>query len=189
MTEFNLTFNYFKQAYAGSRALRPLAGDELAFVRANFPEDVVAFFAEEGVCSYADGYFRFVSPWESLEVPPRFGVSPQEHLVFLRTAFGDFFTWNGSSVWLMRAATGTLREMSEDMVSFFKFGLGDSRFVDESLHRRLYAPARARLGELGWDECFGSTTEVLPSRGGKPIPMLGKYNWLEYLSSWSQRLR
>lgn len=185
MTAFNLTFNYFKHKYPGSRKVRDLAEDELGFIRANFPGDVEAFFAEEGVCSYADGYFHFVSPWTALAIPPRFLMSPQEHLVFLRTAFGDFFTWNGSRVSLMRVAMGRLSEMSDDMTVFFKFALGDADFVDQSMYRRLYEPARARLGELDCDECFGSTTDSLPFRGGKPIHLIRKFKWLDYLDAWA----
>ena len=49
----------------------------------------------------------------------------------------------------------------------------------------IHLPLRKLALCLDCDECFGSTTDSLPFRGGKPIHLIRKYKWLDYLDAWA----
>lgn len=133
----NLTFNYFKHTYPGKLKIRDVMPEEIASLRAVFPEDLCDFLEEEGYCSYGEGFFIFTDPEEHRATLQLFNM-PEGHHVFFKTATGTFFTWNGTAIYVIRRNGEFVFELSDSMFDFFKFALGDRQYVYQTLGKEEY---------------------------------------------------
>ena len=181
----NLTFNFFKYKYPEKRSFRKLTAQELAWTQAHFPEDLHAFLEEDGYCSYGNGFFHFVNPADYTALLSEWKMVPEGHLVFCRTGVGDLITWDQNSVHILHVNQGTFSEISNDMFDFFKFSLGDERYVQKTLFKEQFDAASNRLGALNADECY-AFVPALPLGGDEDAANLQKMPIAESLRLLNQ---
>jgi hypothetical protein len=162
--------------------------------RGKLPDQLLAYWQEEGWCGYADGLFWTVDPDDYEDIVDEWlENSPFEQIdvfhVIARTAFGDLYLWGektGSStnvacvIHVITALKSDLvKKSSTDLTrqarNFFAFSeLKYCDLKDES-GTPLFKRALAKLGPLAPDEMYGFEPAVV--LGGKmQLENLAKVN-------------
>lgn len=177
-------FDYFisKFGEAGQRVGVPASA--LETWRSKLPDQLLAYWQEEGWCSYADGLLWTVNPeqYEDL-VDEWLDGSPLERTdsfhVIARSAFGDLYLCGQSSgrsatiCCPLNAISALVKELrpktpagrDSSIRSFFCGSLrGDYDLLDET-GRPLFDRALAKFGPLGADEMYGFEPALVA--GGK----------------------
>lgn len=177
----NLTFNYFRHKFPGKRKFRSLTPEELTYTKEHFPEDLFLFLEEEGYCSYGNGFFHFVNPADYQTILSEWTKVPEGYQVFCRTGMGDLIIWGQEQVYILHVHSGYFSNISADMFDFFKFSLGDTQYVEETLFKKQFDQARQTLGELDQNECY-SFVPALAMGGNESLENLHKMKIKESLN-------
>jgi hypothetical protein len=179
-------FEYFisKFGEATHRVEVPTAGVEKW--RGKLPDQLLAYWQEEGWCGYADGLFWTVDPNDYEDIVDEWlENSPLEQIdsfhVIARSAFGKLYLFGektGCSV-SISAATHALTTLQRDLVikddkelarqarNFFAFSKPDYCNLDDESGTPLFKRALAKLGPLAPDEMYGFEPAVV--LGGKML--------------------
>lgn len=151
--------------------------------RGRLPDQLIAYWKDEGWCSYANGLFWTVNPddYEDLVdewLHDSFLEQIDEFHVIARSAFGELFLWGqktGGSVTILCAThsiiclSANLQRRMDDpdfyLRTFFSNKSIDRCDLDDESGQPLFERALAALGPLEPDEVYGFEPAIV--LGGK----------------------
>ena len=138
------------------------------------PSELLDVWKEYGFGTILDGYLKIVNPDEYREILDMAYDGEEVAIPVFVTAFGDVFVVEeGEYIIVVKIKNGTI----EGIPCGFEFFWGD---LEDG-----YKKAVAKLGELGFDECFGYTP-LLGLGGKEKIENLEKVNIKSYIELITQ---
>lgn len=150
-------FDKFFEQYPRHEVVRkPNGGTSDAF-GGKLPSQLIEFWNAYGFGTYMDGFLKVVDPAEFQEVFDQAYNNQDDEIVIGVTAFGDFLTWTGDAVRAVYFKDGcdSIIESGEDFEWFFDMDLTDPGFLRDNLNNDDYPATKAKLGELGYRQCYG----------------------------------
>lgn len=159
----------------------------LARVSHSLPEELMSLLSE-GEGSYMDGYLWIVDPagyqdtLEEIYTPVE-----QPSICFARDAFGGLFAWEGASIVYIDVRHGRATVAGRKVSVFFNKIITDWEYISGQLQLENFRPAKAALGELSAEECYGYVP-LLGLGGAEKIESLQKVKIKEHLSVIAQAL-
>jgi hypothetical protein len=148
------------------------------------PAELLALLTEEGLFTFANGLFRFVDPQTMKPANQSWKLDPGENTIFLRTAFGDLFYWDGSAVNVLHVNSGVTNALDSEIPNFLNYTFSES-YREKTLFGRFLQKACDRLGPLAPDEAYGFVP-ALPAGGKESATSLQKVRLNEYLDLLAQ---
>lgn len=145
------------------------------------PDELLNLMKEEELFTFENGMFFLVNPLEYRLINQDWKLDIDECYIFLRTAFGDLFYWDGHSIKIIHVNSAVSNSLSSNMAKFFNFSLPDKRYNQGTLFGRFLKKAKTNLGKLAPDECYGFVP-ALPLGGKESANSLQKVKINEYLS-------
>ena len=151
------------------------------------PEELVSLLAE-GEGSYMDGYLWIVDPAGYQETLREIYTPVEEPCTcFARDAFAGLFVWEDSGIVYINVRHGHAKVVGRKVSVFFNKIITDWEYISGQLQLENFRPAKALLGELAADECYGYVP--LPGLGGaEKVENLQKVKVKEHLSIIAQAL-
>lgn len=118
---------------------------------------IIDFLRLYGFGTYMDGFLRFINPENYQDVfEEAYNNKINNEKVFCITAFGDCLGWTGKNIICVSFRYGTYNYISTDNINFFfERKLTDPTYLERVFAPGNYKPAKERLGDLDFDECFG----------------------------------
>jgi hypothetical protein len=101
--------------------------------------------------------------------------------VIARTCFGDLYVVKAGKIYLYQSSFNKFLEGGKDVESLFNTFLVHTEFADKFLFRDMYREAHDRLGDAGYNECYGFVPAI-PLGGPESVDNLQKVTIREYLS-------
>lgn len=156
------------------RQYATLSEQDADTLRGKIPDWLLQIFIEEGFFSFQNGMFWFVNPLQMKPLSRSWKLNDR-NLVFLRTAFGDFFLTEGGFASHVRANKGFITGYGS-LDDFLNFGLRAEPHLS-----RLLTEATAKLGELKPEECYGFV-DPISAKGKENIGNLARANLFDYVN-------
>jgi hypothetical protein len=135
---------------------------------AGFNKDYADFLKEEGFCTYANGLFSTIDPFDHVNMLERANIShfsPVKKQIaagwevpLIKTGFGDLIICDlkvDASNNMYYAFYDERYNMGSGVGYLFEMNLTDSEFQTKLLKKRLFNEAVKKFGALKPDECFG----------------------------------
>lgn len=153
------------------------------------PGQLIDFWNAYGFGTFMNGYLKLVNPSEFQSHFDEAYNNNDNEIVFAITGLGDFLTWAGDAVRAVYFKNGydSIIESGDDMEWFFDMDLADDGFLRDNLNDKNYRPAKEKLGELEYDECYGYVP-LLGLGGGEKAENLQKVKIKEHISIIAQTL-
>jgi hypothetical protein len=156
--------------------------------RDKLPNELIDFWQQYGFGIYMEGYLKIVNPdiYQPI-LNEGYGTENNKELVFGVTGLGDFLVWVGDAIRLVDFRHGdyTIIETGDDMTWFFDMDLAEDGFLKSYFKKELFLPAKQRLGDLAFDECFGYVP-ILGAGGVEKVDNLQKVKIGEHISVIAQ---
>jgi hypothetical protein len=166
---------------------KAIAPETLTRLSNSLPEELISLLSQ-GEGSYMDGYFWTVDPVDYQDTLEEI-YTPVEHpaTCFARDAFAGLFVWEGASIVYIHARHGRAMVVGRKVRVFFNKIITDWEYISGQLQLENFRPAKALLGELAADECYGYVP--LPGLGGvEKVENLQRVKIKEHLSIIAQVL-
>jgi hypothetical protein len=119
------------------------------------PEDIRLLYQEFGLCSFAEGFLWIINPFEYMDQFQFWIPKISKPLPFLRTAFGDFFYWDGIQISHKNVTTNNEAFYSDNFEWIFTKTLIREASLTNIFFQDIYLEALPRLGAVERDECYG----------------------------------
>ncbi|WP_052732497.1 T6SS immunity protein Tdi1 domain-containing protein [Hymenobacter terrenus] len=157
--------------------------------RDRVPPELLEVWEQYGFGSFCEGYLKVVNPddyadlladtYQLTSTP-----APAPPVVLFATGMGDLLVWELDSLELLDYRHGITDTVGQNFSIFFR-NLSDEDFLSEDLRWEPYLAARERLGEPGFDECFGYVP-LLALGGPETVEHLEKVKLREHIFLISQ---
>ncbi|MFY9478472.1 MAG: GAD-like domain-containing protein [Aquabacterium sp.] len=184
-------FDFFLKSFGPAIDRRDVPREELERFKGKLPDQMLAYWGEQGWSGYADGLFWTVNPEDYEPVLDAWLgesqlVEADALHIIARTAFGHLLIWGERSGYCARLfAPGSYvvkvktetQKKDLDMAARSFFSI-QKREVYEFDGR--FAPAKHRLGRLGRDEMYGYVP-ALGLGGSDDVSHLEKIKAVEHL--------
>ena len=151
------------------------------------PVELVDLWKTHGFGIYMDGYLKIVNPeiYQPI-LNEGYDTENNKEIVFAVTALGDFLVWVGDAVRLVDFRHGKYAIVGTSNFSrFFEKRLADESFLRIEFKYENYLPAKDKLGELAFDECFGYVP-ILVAGGPEKVDNLQKVKIREHIAIIAQ---
>lgn len=150
-------FYTFFEKYPDYSTIKMPAEDVLDKFKGKLPAQLIKFWNAYGFGKFMNGYLKVVDPSEFQAVFNEAYDNKDSEIVFAVTALGDFLTWTGDAIRAVYFKNGydSIIESGDDMEWFFDMDLADEGFLRDNLSDGDYLTAKEKLGEPGYDECYG----------------------------------
>lgn len=150
---------------------RPVPPSSIERYRGRLPDQLLAYWAEQGWCGYADGLFWTVDPQEYEPVVHAWiGETPlmeqDVYHIIARSAFGELYFWGEETGYSLEVfapgsfgipmSSALAREDMDFEVQLF-FGVLDRKTMDVE---NMFDQAVDKLGRLQHDEMYGFVPAV-----------------------------
>jgi hypothetical protein len=174
---------------------------------AAFNEGYADFLKEEGFCTYANGLFSTIDPFDHANMlqkanisnfnPVKKQIASGWEVPLIKTAFGDLIICDlkvDSSNNIYHAFYDERYNMGGSLGYLFEMNLTDSEFQTKLLKKRLFNESVKKFGALKSDECFGFPIDF-PWAKEKEIEKIGNVriynleNYYELLSAKYGRIK
>jgi hypothetical protein len=132
-----------------------MAFDVSCLASYQIPDDLNYLWTELGLCSFAEGFLWIINPFEFIEQIQPWIPKIEAPLPFLRTAFGDFFYWDGTQIGHKNIATNNEAFYSDNFEWVFTKTLTRETSLTNIFLQDLYLETLPRLGSVKSDECYG----------------------------------
>lgn len=182
-------FDAFFEKYPDYITIQKLTEDVLHNYMDRLPAQLIDFWNAYGFGIFMNGYLKLVNPSEFQPVFNEAYDNKDNEIVFGITAFGDFLTWTGDAIRAVYFKNGndSIIESGDDMDWFFDMDLANEGFIRDNLNDRNYLAAKATLGDLEYDECYGYVP-LLGLGGAEKVEHLQKVKIKEHVSVIAQML-
>lgn len=159
----------------------------IEFYTEKLPPDIITDWKEAGWCSYGKGFLWTVNPaWYWTFIEDVFQGSTHQNYVFMRTAFGNLFAWNGEEMRYIDIVSQEIIQLPRRLNILFDGLLCDEDYLDEVFHWQLFKQALQTLGTLQAHECYALKLP-LALGGSLTLNNLHKADWEVYLN-WIHKL-
>ncbi|SHE67516.1 T6SS immunity protein Tdi1 domain-containing protein [Pedobacter caeni] len=140
-------------------------------IKDELPEDILGLLSA-GMGSYMNGYFWTVDPFDYQSILDEV-YTPVElpSTCFARDAFAGLYLWEGGSIIYINVRHGNSKVVGRKTSVFFNHIITDWEYMSDLLGLENYFPAKAALGDLSAEQCYGYV----------PIPGLGGAEKVENL--------
>lgn len=179
MSTLQTVFDVFSIRFSERKKMSDFNAGSAEALEEKLPEELIALFNEEGLFSFSNGLFLFVDPLTMTAVNHSWNLDADENPIFLRTAFGDFFYWDGSGVNIMHVNSGVTNTLSSDIPDFLNYTFSES-YREKTLFGRFLEKAQTNLGPISAEECYGFVP-ALPMGGKEAAGNLQLVKLAEYL--------
>jgi len=178
-------FTDFKKVHGTPAACRPVQSSSLASYREKLPPSLIAEWEDSGWCAYGDGLLWLVDP-EFLKAPVREWLGPSCKAVpFARSAFGHVFLWDDEGAQMLDPQHATLAKIVNRIDIVFNYVLCRKEYLRDVLDQKLFVKARKKLGDIGFDECYGFEPAIALGGPGT-LDTLRRVKLREHLSILAQ---
>jgi hypothetical protein len=154
------------------------------------PAELIEFWQQHGFGSYMNGYLKIVDPdiYQPI-LNEGYDTENNKELVFAVTGLCDFLVWVGDAIRLVDFRHGdySIIETGDDMTWFFDMDLAEDEFVEDELKNGNYQPAKQKLGDLAFDECYGYVP-ILGAGGSEKVENLQKVKISEHIALIAQMM-
>lgn len=149
-------FDKFFEKYPDYRTIQKPTGDILIKFNSKLPVQLIDFWNAYGFGTFMNGYLKLVNPSEYQSLFDEAYDNKDNEIVFGITALGDFLTWTGDAIRAVYFKNGydSIIESGDDMEWFFDMDLADQGFLRDNLNDKNYLSAKAKLGDLEFNECY-----------------------------------
>lgn len=182
-------FDAFFEKYPDYSTIKMPAEDVLDKFEGKLPAQLTDFWKAYGFGIFMNGYLKVIDPSEFHSVFDEAYDNKDKEIVFAVTALGDFLTWTGDAIRAVYFKNGydSIIESGDDMEWFFDMDLADEGFLRDNLDDKHYLVAKEKLGEPGYDECYGYVP-LLGLGGSEKADHLQKVKIKEHISIIAQTL-
>ena len=148
-------FKKFIGEYGVIKNTRIIPQVDLEKFKNNFPEELFQFISN-GEGSYMDGFFWIVNPIEfNIIADEIYQPLSNPSICFGRDAFGGLYLWEDNSVIYVNVRYGKSQVIGRKVNILFNNIMTDWPYFSEELGLENYFPAKEKLGNLAFDECYG----------------------------------
>ena len=153
------------------------------------PVAVIDFWKKYGFGSFMNGYLKIVNPNDYQKILDEAYDNIDEAIVIAITGLGDFIVWNEVEGWfyIVYFRFGETDALDKEFNNLFDRDLINDEILRVEFHIKDYYPARERLGELSFDECFGYVP-ILGAGGAEKPENLDKVGITEHIYLISQMM-
>lgn len=180
MSVFDDVFDVFDIGFPTRERLAAMDKASLKALKGKLPDELLALYAQEGLFAFGDGLFYFLDPLEHRDLLKAWGVDPGEHFLFLRTAFGDLFHWDGSNVHVVHVNSGVKNALGPSITRFLNFGLHSAKYNEKTLFGKLLPKAKLKLGPLRSGECY-AFIEPITGKGKETVANLRRVDLADHV--------
>ncbi len=185
MSIINSSFKVFNISFPDRKKIADFSAISAKKLKNKIPDELLQLLTEEGQFTFGETLFFFIDPLPMKTTATDWGLNPDNDYIFLRTAFGDFFYWDGIGVKVVHINSAVQNEVSSDIKDFLNFGLPDDKYNSKTLYGRFLKKAKENLGELKSDECY-IFVPALPLGGKESATNLQIGKLTEYLAMLSE---
>jgi len=122
------------------------------------PDVLWNLYEEEGLLSFMDGLLFFENPLKLTNIAKAWNLDADSS-IFMRSAFGDFWFWDGSGVNVMHVNTGVSNTVSSSVDDFLNYSFSQ-QYIQNTLFGKLLPKARQRLGVITPSECYAFINDI-----------------------------
>jgi hypothetical protein len=187
MSTLLTTFDVFSIGFPKIEKYASFKSESAQQLEGKLPNELIALFREEGLFTFDNGLFMFVDPLAFTSVNTIWKIDAAENPIFLRTAFGDFFYWDGSGINVVHVNSGVSNTLSGNIVRFLNFSFSES-YRQKTLFGKLLKKAQSGLGLITPDEAYGFV-QPLTSGGKETTNNLQKVNLVAHLDKLAAQHR
>ncbi|SDJ82027.1 hypothetical protein SAMN04487898_104354 [Pedobacter sp. ok626] len=182
-------FDTFFEKYPDYSTVQRPTADVLDKFTGKLPSQLLDFWNVYGFGTLMNGYLKLVDPSEFQAVFNEAYDNRDNEIVFAVTALGDFLAWTGDAIRAVYFKNGydSIVESGDDMEWFFDMDLADEGFLRDNLNDKNYLVAKEKLGEPGYDECYGYVP-LLGLGGAEKADHLQKVKIKEHIAIIAQTL-
>lgn len=182
-------FDKFFEKYPDYITIQQPDENVLNAYKGKLPPQLTDFWRTYGFGIFMNGYLKIINPAEFQSDFDEAYNNKDKEIVFAVTALGDFLTWTGDAIRAVYFKNGydEIIESGDDMEWFFDMDLADPGFLGDNLSDENYLAAKGKLGEPGYDECYGYLP-LLGSGGAEKAENLRKVKIKEHISIIAQTL-
>jgi hypothetical protein len=178
-------FEKFRQKHGVPQQCREISAAQLERYNGKLPELLLEEWRNAGWCCYGNGLLWTVNPADFDDVLPDWVDEPEGKYVYLRTAFGSMFYWDGSDNYFLDTLTRDTSRLFDRIDYVFNGTLTGNDYLELVLLKSTFQAVLPRLGQLGREECYG----LLPplALGGELVPdAFERVKLKEYLAFLAQ---
>jgi len=189
-SKFKIMFTEFFKKYPGYHVIEKPSPQIIDEYEDILPAELMEFWQEYGFGIYMDGYLKIVNPNDYQPVLNEgYNTENDKEIVFAVTGLGDFLVWVGDAIRLVdfRHGNYSIIESGDDMSWFFDMDLAENEFMEDEFKNENYLPAKQKLGELPFDECFGYVP-ILGAGGPEKVDNLQKVKIREHIAIIAQMM-
>lgn len=174
-------FDDFKRKHGAPSRCEPVTEEQLRAFRGKLPDDLLAEWEASGWCAYGNGLLWTVNPDAFADSLDDWLDDPAGAYVYLRTAFGSLFVWDGSNNYYIDVLYKDVTRLFNRISFVFDGTLCDNDYLRDVIDRPLFSKAVSKFGPLSKDECYGCLPP--PALGGSfELDFLERVKLREYLS-------
>lgn len=148
------SFDKFKQKHGPPSQCRKVSAASRAKYAGKLPDELLAEWEQFGWCAYSDGLLWTVNPDDYEDILPDWLDDADGAYVFLRTAFGGMYYWNGSEASYIDVLFGGVWPLFPTLEMNLDEMLCDDTYLDDVVRRREFEQALPRLKPPAWNECY-----------------------------------
>jgi hypothetical protein len=175
-----MVFERFEEKHDPAKDCQKVPDQDLTYYKNKLPDDLLAFWAESGWCSYGDGLLWTVNPSDYSEILKEWIKDGGELHAFVRTAFGSIVFWDGKLAHFLDVLSGDVSTLFDTMDFNFDGSLSDDKYLDAVVRQKIFKEALPRLGPPARDECY-AFVPALPLGGSESADTLQKVKLREHL--------
>ena len=161
----------------------------LALYKDKISAEFAEFMKEEGFCTYADGLFTSVDPFEYKVVMEEYGINTDMAIPLIKNAFGDIIYSDGYALMILHVSYNEKYSFGaadpDGVKYFYVIRLAASDFHTKFFKKSLFNKAMKEYGALAPDESYGFVPAI-PLGGAEKLEQIEKVKTLEYLSILAQ---
>ncbi|HET6255438.1 MAG TPA: T6SS immunity protein Tdi1 domain-containing protein [Puia sp.] len=176
-----MSYTEFNKIFGNGERVKDLPTDDLQVIREQISPSLADFFSQEGACRYDHGFLFTVNPMDYRDIVELIAGDDSKGWAIARTCFGDLYLVMDDKVYLYQSSFNKFLEVAKDVESFFSVFLVHTDFADKFLFRDIYPEAHERLGDAGYNECYGFVPAI-PLGGPESVNNLQMVTIKAYLS-------
>lgn len=146
-------FTDFVSEFGPAEDVRRASEEKIQKYQGIAPSSLLEHWEDKGFGTYMDGFLIFTDP-EDFDDLIHFWLPKSKSFPFLRTAFGDIYTWSRKKIVFISVHENWTKELTDNIDPLFEMLFFDKEYVKEGLWGRMYKPTRKLLGALKPDEIY-----------------------------------
>lgn len=180
-------FEKFIETYGNIKFNKDIPIEDLEKVKDNLPTELYSFLLN-GEGSYMNNFFWTVNPIEFASILQEiYEPVTSPSICFARDAFSGLYVWEDNTIVYINTRYTISKVIGRKLNILFNNIMTDWEYFSEQLSLTNYFPAKEKLGELKFDECYGYIP-LLGLGGSEKVENLEKVKLKEHISIIAQAL-